>query len=286
MNEGPRDPRTMADPRRPSACSPFGEGPATRSRPAAAVWACAPHGAPAGAGTRAKRWECAAAPPLGAGPGLRRSTRGWPGVLDQHAWTASAIRGPGGGGGGAARACTDGPRHCHRTPQGLSWNICAAAPPPPPSGCTWSTARATAPSPGQPTPGVVKQDKSSGGSVDTTYTRSGPQRVGMCSGEGPIGAAKGKISDTEALCQPPPPPTHTNRAQLTWPPKTNPGRGGGGEDRGGGGGGQGIGRGGGHSLGVRVSPASPAPCRSTGSAQAIAFSRFGYVFGDVWGPPR
>ena len=27
----------------------------------------------------------------------------------------------------------------------------------------------------------------------------------MCSGERPIGAAKGKQSDTEALCQPPPP---------------------------------------------------------------------------------
>ena len=62
------------------------------------------------------------------------------------------------------------------------------------------------PSPGQPTPGVVKQDKSSRGSVDTTKTRSGPQRVRMSSGERPIGAAKGKQSDTEALCQPPPPP--------------------------------------------------------------------------------
>ena len=41
-------------------------------------------------------------------------------------------------------------------------------------GCPWSTARATAPSPGLPTPGVVKQDKSSGGSVDTTKTRSDP----------------------------------------------------------------------------------------------------------------
>ena len=65
-------------------------------------------------------------------------------------------------------------------------------------------ARATAPSPGRPTPGVVKQDKSSGGSVDTTKTRSGPRRVRMSSGDGPIGAAKGKQSDTEALCQPPP----------------------------------------------------------------------------------
>ena len=63
---------------------------------------------------------------------------------------------------------------------------------------------ATAPFPGRPTPGVVKQDKSSGGSVDTTKTRSGPRRVRMSSGERPIGAAKGKQSDTEALCQPPP----------------------------------------------------------------------------------
>ena len=74
------------------------------------------------------------------------------------------------------------------------------------SGCTWSTARATAPSPGRPTPGVVQQDKSSGGSVDTTKTRSDPQRVRMSSGERPIGAAKGKQSDTEALCQTPAPP--------------------------------------------------------------------------------
>ena len=65
------------------------------------------------------------------------------------------------------------------------------------SGCTWSPARATAPSPGRPTPGVVKQDKSSGGSVDTTKTRSGPQRVRMSSGERPIGAAKGKQSVLE-----------------------------------------------------------------------------------------
>ena len=75
------------------------------------------------------------------------------------------------------------------------------------SGCPWSTARATAPSPGPPTPGVVKQDKSSGGSIDTTKTRSGPQRVRMSSGERPIGAANGKQSETEALCQPPPPPS-------------------------------------------------------------------------------
>ena len=52
------------------------------------------------------------------------------------------------------------------------------------------------PSLGRPTPGVVKQDKSSGGSVDTTKTRSGPQRVRMSSGERPIGTAKGKQLDT------------------------------------------------------------------------------------------
>ena len=62
------------------------------------------------------------------------------------------------------------------------------------------------PSPGRLTPGVVKQDKSSGGSVDTTKTRSDPQRVRMSSGERPIGAAKGKQPNTEALCPPPPPP--------------------------------------------------------------------------------
>ena len=76
------------------------------------------------------------------------------------------------------------------------------------SGCPWSTARGNSPVSGTANPGVVKQDKSSRGSVDTTKTRSDPQRVRMCSGERPIGAAKGKQSDTEALCQPPPPPKH------------------------------------------------------------------------------
>ena len=60
------------------------------------------------------------------------------------------------------------------------------------------------PSPGRPIPRVVKQDKSSGGSVDTTKTRSGPQRVGMSSGERPIGAAKGILRP----CAKPP---HTNK---------------------------------------------------------------------------
>ena len=59
------------------------------------------------------------------------------------------------------------------------------------------------PSVGRPTPGVVKQDKSSGGSGDTTKPRLGPQRVRMSSGERPIGAAKRKQTNTMALCQPP-----------------------------------------------------------------------------------
>ena len=85
------------------------------------------------------------------------------------------------------------------------------------SGCPWSTARATAPSPGRPTPGVVKQDKSSGGSVDTTKTRSGPQRVRMSSGERPIGAAKGKQPNTKALCHPPPPPISPHFPHSPFP---------------------------------------------------------------------
>ena len=74
---------------------------------------------------------------------------------------------------------------------------------PPPPG---STARATARLRDGRPPGVVKQNKSSGGSVDITKTRSGPRRVRMSSGERPIGAAKGKQIDTEAS---PPPPAQT-----------------------------------------------------------------------------
>ena len=59
-------------------------------------------------------------------------------------------------------------------------------------------------------PGVVKQDKSSRGSIDTTKTGSDLQRVRLSSGERPIGTTKGKQPNTEALCHPPPPlpPTH------------------------------------------------------------------------------
>ena len=69
------------------------------------------------------------------------------------------------------------------------------------------------------------QDKSSGGSVDTTKTRSGPQRVGMSSGKRPIGAAKGKEIDTEALCHPPPPqleaPVRNMILQMHTPARTS-----------------------------------------------------------------
>ena len=77
------------------------------------------------------------------------------------------------------------------------------------SGCPWSTAQGNGPSPGRPTSGVVKQDKSSGGSVDTTKTRSGPQRVGMCSGERPSPKASKPAPWPHAN---PPPPTHTRKA--------------------------------------------------------------------------
>ena len=70
------------------------------------------------------------------------------------------------------------------------------------------TGTGNSPFPGRPTPGVVKQDQSSGGSVDTTKPRPDPQRARMSGGERPIGAAKGKQSDTEALCQTPPPEAH------------------------------------------------------------------------------
>ena len=58
---------------------------------------------------------------------------------------------------------------------------------------------------GKADPGVVKQNKSSRGSVDMTKRCSDPQWVGMCKGERPIGAAKGKPTKTMASCQPPPP---------------------------------------------------------------------------------
>ena len=64
--------------------------------------------------------------------------------------------------------------------------------------------------------GVGKQDKSYKGSVDTTQRRSGPQKVKRRNGERPIGAAKVKQSDTEALCQPPPPLPFVQATPLSW----------------------------------------------------------------------
>ena len=100
----------------------------------------------------------------------------------------------------------NGSRRC--TPQRAQVSAGVGKPPHGLGGCIWMplvNGTGNSPSLGRPTPGVVKQDKSSGGSVDTTKTRSGPQRVRMSSGERPIGAAKGKQSDTLALCQPPAP---------------------------------------------------------------------------------
>ena len=99
-------------------------------------------------------------------------------------------------------------RHTHINPQSHNDMFIYMEPSPPPTH-TPVNSTGNSPSPGRPTPGIVKQDKSSGGSVDTTKIRLGPQSVGMCSGERPIGTAKGKQSDTEVLCHPPPPP-HTH----------------------------------------------------------------------------
>ena len=58
-------------------------------------------------------------------------------------------------------------------------------------------------------PGVVKQDNSSRGSVDTTKPCWDPQRVGLYSGERPIGAANGKRQTNQhhgLVPNPPSPP--------------------------------------------------------------------------------
>ena len=49
-----------------------------------------------------------------------------------------------------------------------------------------------------------KASKCIGNPPPPSPARSDLQRVRMKSGEGPIGAAKGKQSDTQASCQPPP----------------------------------------------------------------------------------
>ena len=55
------------------------------------------------------------------------------------------------------------------------------------------------------------------GGVDTTKTRSDPQRVRMSSGGRQIGAAKGKQLNTEALCRTPPRPWRPAYAQPLCP---------------------------------------------------------------------
>ena len=65
------------------------------------------------------------------------------------------------------------------TPRAAVSGLCPVPPPPAPRHAPGQRHGSL----GRPTPGVVKQDKSSGGSVDTTNTRSGPQSVRMSSGE-------------------------------------------------------------------------------------------------------
>ena len=85
------------------------------------------------------------------------------------------------------------------------WNHRPKSPPPPPPTENAAPLFCRAPGDGRAPP-PPPCPPSFGGSGDTTKTRSGPPRVRMSSGERPMGAAKGKPSDTEALCQPPPPP--------------------------------------------------------------------------------
>ena len=123
-------------------------------------------------------------------------------LCDLHA----ASQPPGGGWPPGFQDADPPPPSCRCTPQRTQVSAGVGKPPHGLGVCIWMhlvNGTGNSPSPGPPTPGVVKQDKSSGESVDTTKTRSGPQRVRMSSGERPIGAAKGKQADTEALCQPP-----------------------------------------------------------------------------------
>ena len=66
---------------------------------------------------------------------------------------------------------------------------------------------------GTANPGVVKQDKSSRGSMDTTKTRLGPQRVRMSGGERPIGATKRQTIRYRGLAKPPTPCSALHRVQ-------------------------------------------------------------------------
>ena len=107
------------------------------------------------------------------------------------------------------RAGIPPPWACRRTPQRAQVSAGVGKPPHGFGVCIGMpllNGTGNSPSPGRPTPGVVKQEESSGGSVDTTKTRSDPQRVRMSSGERPIGAAKGKQPNTEASVPTPPGP--------------------------------------------------------------------------------
>ena len=93
--------------------------------------------------------------------------------------------------------------------------------------CTWSVhlgapgqQHGQQPVSGTADPRVVKQDKASRGSVATTKTHSGPQRVGMHHGRMPIGAAKGKQTNTMASCQTPQLGGQTRRRYRQAPPQT------------------------------------------------------------------
>ena len=59
---------------------------------------------------------------------------------------------------------------------------------------------------GQPTPEQSNRTSHPGALLTQPKPRSDPQGVRMSSGKRPTGAAKGKQPNTEALCQPPPPP--------------------------------------------------------------------------------
>ena len=75
------------------------------------------------------------------------------------------------------------------------------------------------PSPGRPTPGVVKQDKSSGGSVDTTKTCSDPHIVRMSSGQR---RRQRQTTEYRGLVPNPPPPSPVLQGLVVCRiPKTN-----------------------------------------------------------------
>ena len=69
-----------------------------------------------------------------------------------------------------------------------------------------------------PAPNVFSPVGNEEGHPPPPPSHSDPQRVRMSSGERPIGAAKGKQSDTEALCPPPPRRVQTPHPPIPPPP--------------------------------------------------------------------